>query len=107
MLADSTSGLSPALQDFFKSVQDVSANAGSTPSRQAFLSSADSLASRFQSMSGAAQRHRAPGSTARSPSNVDAINSYASQIATLNEQIGALTTSGQHAERSDGSRATS
>src|SRR5690349_17094471 len=48
MLADSTSGLSPALQDFFKGVQDLAANPSSTASRQALLSGADSLASRFQ-----------------------------------------------------------
>lgn len=93
MLADSTSGLSPALQDFFKSVQDVSASAGSTPSRQAFLSSADSLASRFQSMSGQLNDIKT-GVNTQIASNVDTINSYAGQIATLNEQIGALSSSG-------------
>ena len=93
MLADSTSGLSPALQDFFKAVQDVSSNAGSTPSRQAFLSSADSLATRFQSMSQQLDDVRT-GVNTQITANVASINSYASQIATLNQQIGALSSSG-------------
>lgn len=93
MLADSTSGLSPALQDFFKSVQDVSANAGSTPSRQAFLSSADSLASRFQSMS-TRLSDIGTGVNTQITANVASINSYATQIATLNDQISALSSSG-------------
>ncbi len=93
MLADSTSGLSPVLQDFFKSVQDVSSNAGSTPSRQAFLSSADSLASRFQSMSGQLNDIKT-GVNTQIEANVATINSYAGQIAALNDQIGALSSTG-------------
>ncbi|HEX8964532.1 MAG TPA: flagellar hook-associated protein FlgK, partial [Rhodocyclaceae bacterium] len=34
MLADSSAGLSPALSDFFKGVQDVAANPSSIPARQ-------------------------------------------------------------------------
>ncbi|WP_426190362.1 flagellar hook-associated protein FlgK [Massilia sp. DWR3-1-1] len=93
MLADSTSGLSPALQDFFKSVQDVSASAGSTASRQAFLSSADSLATRFQSMSTQLDDIKS-GVNTQITANVASINSYAGQIATLNSQIGALSSTG-------------
>ena len=93
MLADSTSGLSPAMQDFFKSVQDVSAAAGSTPSRQAFLSSADALAARFQSMSGQLDDLR-NGVNTQITTNVAEINSYASQIAQLNDQISNLSSSG-------------
>lgn len=93
MLADTSSGLSPALQDFFKAVQDVSSNAGSTPSRQALLSSADSLAARFQSMSGQLNDIKT-GVNAQVAASVTTINSYATQIATLNEQIGNLSSSG-------------
>ncbi|MFL6709670.1 MAG: flagellar hook-associated protein FlgK [Massilia sp.] len=93
MLADSTSGLSPALQDFFKAVQDVSAAAGSTPSRQAFLSGADALAARFQSMNQQLDGIRT-GVNTQIASNVAEINSYAGQIAQLNDQIGALSSSG-------------
>ena len=52
LLADTTSGLSPALQDFFKGVQDVSSNPSSVASRQAMLSTAESLAARFQGIDG-------------------------------------------------------
>src|SRR5450830_1809828 len=93
MLADSTSGLSPAMQDFFKSVQDVSAAAGSTPSRQAFLSSADALAARVQIMSGQLDDLR-NGVNTQITTNVAEINSYASQIAQLNDQISNLSSSG-------------
>ncbi|MDB5961738.1 MAG: flagellar hook-associated protein FlgK, partial [Massilia sp.] len=84
----------PALQDFFKSVQDVSAAAGSSTSRQAFLSRADSLASRFQGMSGQLNDIKA-GVNTQITANVASINSYAGQIATLNEQIGNLSSSGK------------
>ena len=52
MLADPASGLSPALQNFFSGVQEMSSNPSSIPARQAALSSAESLASSFQSMAG-------------------------------------------------------
>ena len=52
LLADPTAGLSPALQDFFKGVQDLAANPSAAASRQAVLSSAESLTSRFQGLEG-------------------------------------------------------
>jgi flagellar hook-associated protein 1 FlgK len=51
MLADPTAGLSPAMADFFKGVQDFSSNPSSVASRQALLSSANSLTARFQGLS--------------------------------------------------------
>jgi flagellar hook-associated protein 1 FlgK len=96
ILSNTTSGLSPALQDFFKSVQALSAGAASTPSRQNFLSSAEGLASRFQGLNGQLEELRA-GVNSEITSNVTLINSYASQIASLNEQISTLTTSTGHA----------
>lgn len=90
LMADTTSGLSPALQDFFKSVQNVSANAGSAASRQSMLSTAETLASRFQGINGKLDEIRS-GVNTEITSNVDMINSYAQQIAKLNDQIGTLT----------------
>ncbi|MCG2582864.1 flagellar hook-associated protein FlgK [Massilia sp. TS11] len=89
LLADTTSGLSPALQDFFKGVQDVSSNPASPASRQALLSAADSLAARFQGINGRIDEIRA-GVNDRIEANVTLINSYASQIASLNDQISAF-----------------
>jgi flagellar hook-associated protein 1 FlgK len=94
LLADPTSGLSPALQDFFKGVQDVSSNPASVASRQALMSAADSLASRFQGINGRLQEIR-EGVNSQITSKVTLINSYASQIAELNTQISAASASGQ------------
>ena len=93
LMADPTSGLSPSLQDFFKSVQDVSSNPASSASRQALLSGADSLASRFQGLNGRLNEIR-EGVNSQITSNVTMINAYADQIAALNEQIGGASAGG-------------
>lgn len=94
LLADPQSGLSPALQDFFKSVQDLSASPSSTASRQALMSGADALVARFQGLNGRMAEIR-EGVEGQIADKVTLINSYGSQIAELNEQIGAATASGQ------------
>ncbi len=50
LLADETAGLSPAIQNFFNSLQSSVDDPGSTPSRQVFLSDANALVQRFQSI---------------------------------------------------------
>jgi flagellar hook-associated protein 1 FlgK len=92
MMADSTAGLSPSMQDFFDAVQDVSANPSLTASRQSFVSSADALATRFQSLS-ARLSDIADGVNSDITTTVGEINSYASQIAELNASISNLATS--------------
>ena len=94
LLADTTSGLSPALQDFFKGVQDVASNPASVASRQALLSSAGSLAARFQGLNGRLEEIR-EGVNSQIESKVTLINSYAGQIAQLNDMIGGFSTSDQ------------
>lgn len=91
LLADTSSGLSPALQDFFKGVQDVSSNPSSVASRQAMLSSAESLAARFQGIDGRLEEIR-DGVNTQVTASVTQINSYAQQIAALNDKIGAFGT---------------
>jgi flagellar hook-associated protein 1 FlgK len=86
LLADPTSGLSPALQDFFAGVQELSSNPASMPSRQAALSSAESLASRFQSLAGRLDE-MTQGVNSQIQSSVGVINAYADQIAKLNDAI--------------------
>ncbi|WP_199739123.1 flagellar hook-associated protein FlgK [Herminiimonas sp. KBW02] len=86
MLADSSVGLSPAIQDFFKGVQDLVANPGSASSRQAMLSGAESLASRFQSMDAQLTTMR-NGVNNEISGAVTNINAYAKQIAQLNDAI--------------------
>lgn len=95
LLADPASGLSPALQDFFSGIQEVASNPTSIPSRQAAVSSADSLASRFHSLAGRLDEIE-QGVNSQILSSVNVINSYAEQIASLNDAIGkALRSSGQ------------
>jgi flagellar hook-associated protein 1 FlgK len=96
LLADSTSGLSPTLQNFFNAVQDLTAGKGSVPSRQALLSAADTLASRFQALDGRLGEIR-EGVNKEISSNVSLINSYASEIAELNEKIASFATTQQRA----------
>jgi len=96
MLADQTSGLSPSLQSFFKGVQDVAANRASIPSRQSMLSSADTLATRFQSLDTRLGEIR-EGVNSTIQTSVTMINSYASQIADLNDKIGAFASAQQMA----------
>jgi flagellar hook-associated protein 1 FlgK len=90
LLADTASGLSPALQDFFKAVQDVSSNPAEIASRQALLANGEALAARFQSMNGRLEELR-QGVNSEITANVTAINSFAQQIAQLNDQISANT----------------
>ncbi|PWF44349.1 flagellar hook-associated protein FlgK [Massilia glaciei] len=86
LMADPTTGLSPALQGFFKSVQDLSSAPTSNVARQGMLSAGESLASRFQGIDARLQELRG-NVNAQIGSNVNAINSYSTQIAALNEQI--------------------
>jgi flagellar hook-associated protein 1 len=96
MLADQTAGLSPSLQGFFKGVQDMAANRASVPSRQSMLSSADTLATRFQALDARLGEIR-EGVNGTIQSSVTLINSYAQQIADLNDKIGSFASAQQHA----------
>lgn len=86
MIADPTTGLTPVLSDFFKGIQDLVANPGTAPSRQAMLSGAQALAARFQSMD-SQLRGMQDGVNNEISSAVTNINAYAKQIAQLNEAI--------------------
>jgi flagellar hook-associated protein 1 FlgK len=90
LLADTTSGLSPALQDFFSAVQNLTGDRAGVPSRGSLLTSADTLAARFQSMNGRLEEIR-KGVNTQITSSVTLVNTYASQIAELNDQIGKLS----------------
>ena len=93
MLADSKSGLSPALQDFFSSVQATTSDPGSAAARQSMLSSANALAGRFQSMDAQLGEQR-QGVNAEIRSSVEGINVYAQQIGKLNDAIEKATNNG-------------
>ncbi|MGP1675554.1 MAG: flagellar hook-associated protein FlgK [Burkholderiales bacterium] len=86
LLGDPSAGLSPALQEFFSGVADVAAHAESVPSRQALLSSAGALSARFQELDRQISDIRA-GVDTQITSSIASINSYAQQIAGLNQSI--------------------
>lgn len=92
VLADPNAGLSSAIQDFFGAVNDVSNAPQSQPARQAMLSNANFLVTRFKSLD---QRLTDINSSVNNQvrNSVTVINSYAKQIAALNDNIVKLQSS--------------
>lgn len=86
LLADPSAGLSPALSGFFSTVQEMAANPASIPARQAMLSASQALVARFQSIDQRMTEIRT-GVNGMVTSEVTAINSYAQQIAEINQRI--------------------
>jgi flagellar hook-associated protein 1 FlgK len=86
MLSDASAGLNPALNDFFTSVQSLAANPNDTPTRQSMLSYTQSLVNRFHSTSNRLNEIRNDVNT-QLTSSVNSVNSYAKQIARLNDVI--------------------
>lgn len=86
MLADPAAGLSPALQEFFAGVHDVSANPSSVPARQNMLSGAEAMVTRFQTLNQRFEEIR-DGVDSQITSSIGIINSYAQQIAELNRRV--------------------
>jgi len=86
MLADDNAGVSPALQEFFTGVQKVSANPSQLPARQAMISSAQALATRYQGLADRVSEMY-DGVNGQITNAVSSINSYAEQIANLNQGI--------------------
>lgn len=86
LLGDSSAGLSSALTDFFNGVQTVAAHPSDTSARQSMLSTSQELVSRFQAIDQRLQELR-DGVNTQIQSEVTKINSYASQIAELNQKI--------------------
>ncbi len=86
LLADANAGLTPALSTFFAGVQQVSSNPADMPSRQAMLSGAQTLVSSFQNL-GQQLSAISSGTNAQIGGAVSAINSYAQQLATVNQSI--------------------
>ena len=94
MFADSTAGLSPTLQSFFSGIQNLASNPSSGAARQTALSSANALASTFQSMGSQLDQMNQSVNT-QVTSSVATINSLATQIAQLNSNIALAQGSGQ------------
>lgn len=86
LLADPSAGLSSGLSAFFNGVQGVAADPLSIPARQAMLSGAQALVSRFQSLNQRLSDIRT-GTDAQITSEATVINAYAQQIADVNQSI--------------------
>ena len=86
MLADPAAGVSPALQGFFSSVQDLASAPASMPARQSVLSSAESLAGRIRGMDSRLTEIER-GVNSQLVSSVSVVNAYAREIAALNDAI--------------------
>lgn len=86
MLGDANSGLSSAMQDFFAGVNSVAANPSLPSSRQSMVASAQSLVARYQSINNQFNALY-DGVNSQITSTVSSINTYAKQIASLNERI--------------------
>lgn len=86
MFGDASSGLTSALQDFFKGVQQVAANPSLVSARQSMISASESLASRFNSMSDRLSELY-EGVNGEITSEIEVINSYAAQLADVNGEI--------------------
>jgi len=91
LLADPDVGVSPVLQTFFKSLQDLSTDPGSTPVRQVVLSEAEALTSIFNDTYTRLNTQQS-GVNAEISSAVNDINSLSKSIADINKNI--LLTSG-------------
>ncbi|MBV2234788.1 MAG: flagellar hook-associated protein FlgK [Sterolibacterium sp.] len=94
LVADSNAGMGPAFTGFFSSLNQLSANPASTSSRQAFLSDAQTLVARFHDMNERFDQISSQVNT-QIASEVAAINTYARQIADVNERIIVAQSAGQ------------
>lgn len=86
VIANSTNGISPRLQQFFSSVQTLTSDPSSIPSRQAMIDQMSSLVNTMKSADDRMEELRL-GINTEIKSSVTAINGIAQQIADLNKQI--------------------
>jgi len=85
-IADPKAGLSPVLQSFFASLQNLSANPSGVASMQTAMSSAQSLVGQFQSLQTQLNNSAASVNT-QIGSEVNTINADAKQLAAVNQAI--------------------
>ncbi|WP_370262077.1 flagellar hook-associated protein FlgK [Limnobacter sp.] len=86
MIADDASGLSSALSIFFASAQTLSTNPADLAARQNYLSSAGTLAARFNGLNTVMDDLRV-ATNLKVTDTVSQLNDASSQIAALNKQI--------------------
>jgi len=100
LLASTTTGLTPAMSNFFQSFQGAADDPTSIPQRQLLLTQSEGLVSRFQSLN---DRLNAQSQTIESElqSAVASINSLSQSLAELNQSIALATGAGQGSEPND------
>ena len=86
VIADPVAGLSPAIQNFFGAANGVANAPSSAAARQTMLSDAQALSGTFQSLN-QLMVNLGTGLNSQITSSIGNINSYAQQIATLNQNI--------------------
>jgi len=91
LLSTSTTSLSTSIQGFFTNLQNVVSNANDPSARQSMLSNAQGLVNQFQTTAQYLTNMQSSVNTDVA-SNIDQINTFTSQIADLNKQIGKLST---------------
>lgn len=99
-VTNAQSALSTNLTDFFKSIDNMAANPSSVPARQAFLSNANTMVNKFQSM-GSLLTEVSSSVEGGIRSSVDQINAYAQQLAMINNQITVAKAIGQGDDPND------
>ncbi|EJK9922906.1 flagellar hook-associated protein FlgK [Cronobacter sakazakii] len=100
MVSGTTNNISTTMQDFFKSLQTLASNAEDPAARQTLLGKADGLVNQFKVVDQYLRDQDKQVNTAVTAS-VQQINNYATQIASLNEQITRLTGMGAGASPND------
>lgn len=93
LLADESTGIAPAIQSFFASLEQASQDPTSEPVRQVVISSAEALAQRFNALYSALQSQER-SINRQLDSLTEEVNSLAQSIATLNQSIAEQTSPG-------------
>lgn len=100
LVADPSTGVSPAMQDYFNAMNGVANNPESVPARQTVLSAAQASVSRFQAMD-QSLTDISNGLTRQISGSVQMVNTYATQISALNGSIKRAVAVGQGQQPND------
>lgn len=99
LLADPQGGISPILQEFFNSVQDVSDDPASGTARLQLLSTSEALVNRFSTFDTRLQQ-LADNTESDIQTTIDEINQLADSIAKLNLTLEEINSSGNLSQQS-------
>lgn len=86
LLADRSAGLSPLMQNFFSSLQDLAGAPSDPAARQGLLGTADTLTAQFRAFDGYLQDMQV-GINGQIRDEVVQVNNLTEQLATLNREI--------------------